>query len=405
MKNLQQLPFHKIKINLQALKKEFWMWLFIGIVLFIIGKWMDNWVFVFFEKHIHNPQMDQFIIFLTEKLLYIILIVFAGFTLFKVWKNEDHKSKAVPALFAVFSTAIISAILKSFFKIPRPFITENLKPLVHAGLDSFPSGHTAVAFALLVPMLRVSKWLGISWVFFALLIGFSRVYEFVHYPSDIAGGIFLGGVMGAIFSHPTTEELLKKWWENSREFRRQSFHFIFGFLIVFSHWIGALRIREILTLLLIGLIIIVLTIRGHLDFVKKILAKFERKRVYDFPGSGPFYFLLAVGICFLIFPIKVAYASILILSVGDSLNHIIAKNRMPKRFNLPWNRRKSLLGVFLGIFAGFFAAQFFVPWYSALIASSLAIILETFPWRVGKIFIDDNLIIPLVSGIIMVILG
>ncbi len=402
---MQQLPFHKVKINLKALKKEFWTWLLIGIVLFIIGKWLDSWIFPFFAKYVHNPQMDQLAIFLTEKLIYIVLAVFAGFTLFKVWKNEDHKSKAVPALFAVFSTAIATAILKSFFNIPRPFVTENLEPLVHADLASFPSGHTAVAFALLVPMLRVSKLLGISWALFAILIGFSRVYEFVHYPSDIAGGIFLGGVVGAIFSHPATEKLLKKWWKNSREFRRQSFHFIFGFLIVFSHWIGALRIREILTLLLIGLVVIVLTARGHLDFVQAILKKFERKRIYDFPGSGPFYFLLAVGICFVIFPVKVAYAAILILSVGDSLNHIIAKNRMPKRFNLPWNRRKSLLGVFLGIFAGFFAAQFFVPWYSALIASTVAIILETFKWRIGKIFIDDNLIIPLVAGVIMAILG
>jgi len=202
-----------------------------------------------------------------------------------------------------------------------------------------------------------------------------------------------------------TEKLLKKWWTNSLEFRRQSFHFIFGFLIVFSHWIGALRIREILTLLIIGLIIIILTTKGHLDFVKKMLDKFERKRVYDFIGSGPFYFLLAVGISFVIFPVKIAYAAILILSVGDSLNHLIAKNRMPKRFNMPWNRRKSLLGVFLGIFAGFFAAQFFVPWYAALIASTVAIFLETFKWRIGKVFIDDNLIIPLVAGTIMVILS
>ncbi len=402
---MQQLSFPKIKINIKALKKEFWTWLIIGVVLFFWGKWLDKRVFQFFAENIHNPQIDAVVVFLTEKFIYIVLAVFAGFTIFKVWKNEDHKSKAVPALFAIFSAAIASAVLKSFFNIPRPFITENLIPLVHADLKSFPSGHTAVAFALLVPMMRVSKLLGILWALFAILIGFSRVYEFVHYPSDIAGGIFLGGIIGAIFSHPATEKLLKKWWENSLEFRRQSFHFIFGFLIVFTHWIGALRIREILFLLALGLVLIVLTARGYLNFIKKFLEKFERQRIYDFPGSGPFYFLLSVGIVLIIFPVKIAYAAILILSVGDSLNHIIAKNRMPKRFNLPWNRRKSLLGVFLGIFAGFFAAQFFVPWYSALIASTVAIFLETFKWRIGNFFIDDNLIIPLTSGLIMFVLN
>lgn len=402
---MNQLPFEKIQINLKALRKEFMLWTLLGIFLFIIGKWLDTWVFDFFEIYVHTPYIDALAIFLTEKLLYIVLFVFALFTSFKVWKNENHQSKAVPALFAVFITAITTAIAKSFFGVPRPFITENIEPLVHAALESFPSGHTSVAFALLIPISRVSRPLGISWALFALFIGFARVYEFVHFPSDIAGGIFLGGVIGAIFSHPATEELLKKWWSESLEFRRQSFHFIFGFLIVFAHWIGALRIREILTLLIMGLVIIILTTRGHLDFIKKMLEKFERQRSYDFIGSGPFYFLLSVGICFVIFPVKIAYASILILSVGDSLNHIIAKNRMPKSFNLPWNRRKSLLGVFLGILAGFFAAQFFVSWFSAIIASTVAIIFETFKWKIGKIFIDDNLIIPLVAGGIMVILS
>jgi undecaprenyl-diphosphatase len=402
---MQHLPFAKIRINIKALRKEFLAWLLIGIILFSLGKWLDKCTFKFFAENVHNQLIDQWIIFLTEKLIYIVLAVFAGFTLFKIWKNEDHKSKAVPALFAVFSAAIASAVLKSFFAIPRPFITENIEALISADFASFPSGHTAVAFALLIPIYRVSKLLGISWALFALLIGFARVYEFVHYPSDIAGGIFFGGIIGAIFSHPATEKLLKKWWKNSLEFRRQSFHFIFGFLIVFAHWIGALRIREIGVFLTIGLILIILTAKKKLPILENFLKQFERKRIYDFPGSGPFYFLLAVGISFVIFPIKIAYAAILILSVGDSLNHIIARNRMPKRFNFPWNRRRSLLGVFLGIFAGFFAAQFFVPWYVALIASTIAIFLETFKWRIGKFFIDDNLIVPLTAGFIMWVLS
>ena len=402
---MNHLPFENIQINLRALRKEFIVWTLIGIFLFIVGKWLDTWVFEFFDAYIHTPYRDAVAIFLTEKLLYIVLFVFALFTGFKVWKNENHQSKAVPALFAVFTTAITTAVLKRFFNIPRPFISQDIEPLVHAALESFPSGHTSVSFALLIPISRVSLPLGISWALFATFIGFARVYEFVHFPSDIAGGIFLGGVIGAIFSHSATEELLKKWWRESLEFRRQSFHFIFGFMIVFAHWIGALRIREILTLLIIGLVIIILTTRGHLDFVKKILKKFERNRKHDFIGSGPFYFLLAVGICFVLFPVRIAYASILILSVGDSLNHVIARNRMPKKFNLPWNRRKSLLGVFLGIIAGFFAAQFFVPWPAALIATTVAIFLETFAWRIWNFFIDDNLIIPLVAGGIMVFLS
>ena len=392
------------KINFRSIKKEFWGWLFIGVGLFLVSRQIDKVVFSFFETYVHGPKLDMIVIFLTERFLYFVLAIFTLVTGWRVWKNPNHHSKLLPGAFAVVTAGIMGVILKQFFGVPRPFFQfPNLDPLVWADLASFPSNHTAVAFALLIPIYRISKILGWAWGLFAIVIGIARVYENVHFPSDIAGGIFLGGVIGAIFSNPNTEMLLRKWWRNL-EFRRQSFHFLAGFLCVFAHWIGVLRWRSVLILLIIGLGLSAFSAKRKIPIVSDLLQMFDRKRDYDFPGRGAFYFLFGIFLTILIFPVKIAYASILILAVGDSLNHLFF-DRTPRRINIPWNRKKNLIGLGLGITAGTFAAQFFVPLWPAFIATSFALVLETMIVRIGRFYIDDNVFVPLVAGFTLIVLS
>jgi dolichol kinase len=390
------------QINFSPLKREISFWIILGVVLLGIGKWADIEVFHLFGQYLHTPFLDIWVPILTEKILYVILGLFAVVTGVRVWRNPDHHSKLVPALFALLATGIITAIFKSFFDVPRPFRVLDLTALVEVSLNSFPSGHTSAAFALLVPLWRISKRIGVLWFLFAILVGYARIYENVHYASDIAGGILVGGLMGAIFSHPVTEKAITTLWKDL-EFRRQSFHFIAGFLCVFVHWIGVLRLREIGGLLLLGLIVSLLSVRGKFPFTANIFKLFDRPRDAHFPGKGAFYFLLGVGLTFAFFEVQIAYASILILAVGDSLNHLFGE-RMPKQFNLPWNRRKSVFGVLLGIIWGVFAAQFFVPFVPALIATTIAIFLETIPWHIGKYYLDDNVLVPLIAGSVLFLL-
>ena len=57
---------------------------------------------------------------------------------------------------------------------------------------SFPSGHTIASFEAAVVMLRNSKKMGIPAMILAVIIAFSRLYLYVHYPTDVIFSVFAG---------------------------------------------------------------------------------------------------------------------------------------------------------------------------------------------------------------------
>ena len=67
-------------------------------------------------------------------------------------------------------------------------------PLLISGLSdfSFPSGHTIASFEAAVALLCGNKKLGIPALILAFLVAFSRLYLYVHYPTDVIFSIFLG---------------------------------------------------------------------------------------------------------------------------------------------------------------------------------------------------------------------
>jgi membrane-associated phospholipid phosphatase len=67
------------------------------------------------------------------------------------------------------------------------------------GYPSFPSGHTAVAFATALTLaLAVRRWWVVAAALaYAALMAYSRLYLGHHYPSDVAAGVVLGASIGA----------------------------------------------------------------------------------------------------------------------------------------------------------------------------------------------------------------
>jgi len=90
-------------------------------------------------------------------------------------------------------------ILKPLFARPRPcdIRPEMLTLVARPHGWSFPSGHTASGFAAAFALWRENRRLGTPALILAAFIGFTRLYLYVHFPTDILGGIALGLALGA----------------------------------------------------------------------------------------------------------------------------------------------------------------------------------------------------------------
>ena len=86
-----------------------------------------------------------------------------------------------------------NVLLKNLVARPRPFVfKEDAMLLIKAPQDlSFPSGHTLSSFVATFSLYRTNKVFGRCALVLAVIIAFSRMYLFVHYPTDILGGILL----------------------------------------------------------------------------------------------------------------------------------------------------------------------------------------------------------------------
>jgi undecaprenyl-diphosphatase len=107
----------------------------------------------------------------------------------------------------IFCAVITNAVIKPLVARPRPcHVFTNIRLLIARPLDfSFPSGHTMSSFAAATIIVHANQTLGIIAFVLAVLISFSRLYLFVHYPSDVlagtAFGVTIACVMLLIFHH------------------------------------------------------------------------------------------------------------------------------------------------------------------------------------------------------------
>lgn len=87
---------------------------------------------------------------------------------------------------------------------PVDFIAKNnLDALIPANVIimhdfSFPSGHTIASFEASVALLMYDKKLGIPALILAILVSFSRLYLYVHYPTDVLVSVVLGTLFALI---------------------------------------------------------------------------------------------------------------------------------------------------------------------------------------------------------------
>lgn len=122
--------------------------------------------------------------------------------------KKTRKIGVAAILSIIMGSLVTNVLLKLVVSRTRPYDhNDNIIPIIKKPRDySFPSGHTTVSFACALVYLRqLPKKYGVSAAALAGLIGFSRLYLGVHYPTDI-----LGGIMVAPLTSELTIRLLNK---------------------------------------------------------------------------------------------------------------------------------------------------------------------------------------------------
>ena len=157
-------------------------------------------------KLIQNPLLDKIMVFFTSLgdngIIWIILLIV-------LLSGKKTRNKGVVLLITVITVYILTNYLKEEFHRVRPYEYMNFIPKVKtSGTSSFPSAHSAVAFAVFGVYyfynLRYKYVIGVI----ALIIAVSRFYLEVHYLSDVLAGIALGLTVSYILFH-VNEIILK----------------------------------------------------------------------------------------------------------------------------------------------------------------------------------------------------
>ncbi|MEG2643157.1 MAG: phosphatase PAP2 family protein, partial [Eubacterium sp.] len=109
-------------------------------------------------------------------------------------KKETRYAGIVMGISVALSAGLVQFGLKPLFNRTRPYLAYNFPILIPAPMGtSFPSGHAATSFAAAWSYFCLYKnklrW-GLLTI--ALGIAFSRLYLFVHYPSDVVVGMIVG---------------------------------------------------------------------------------------------------------------------------------------------------------------------------------------------------------------------
>lgn len=139
--------------------------------------------------------MDNLIIFCAKYLIFFLPLIVIGI-LFQM-KLKNSKQFLVAIIVAGISGLILSMLAGLFYFHHRPFIVQNIQPLVmHSGDNGFPSDHTLLATALATVIYFYRRRLGVAALILALVVGIARVMAHVHWPIDILGGLVLGAIAG-----------------------------------------------------------------------------------------------------------------------------------------------------------------------------------------------------------------
>lgn len=152
---------------------------------------------IWIQENMRSSLMDEIMKLFTKLGDKGLVWIFIGLVFLSLSKYRKTGLTIIISL--LFSFIICNLMLKNYVARIRPY---DFYPYIDLIIDkqndfSFPSGHASASFAAAASIyyskLKYKK-INIAYVFIiiAVLISFSRMYLFVHYPSDILGGLITG---------------------------------------------------------------------------------------------------------------------------------------------------------------------------------------------------------------------
>ena len=147
------------------------------------------------REHLTNPFLDTVMPYITSLarhgefwiLLALILICF----------KKTRKAGVAMGIAMACGYLIGNMGMKNLFVRTRPYNMVEVDLLVAKLSDfSFPSGHTLVSFEAATALTVYHRKWGVAAFALAALIAYSRLYLFVHYPTDVLAGAVLGIAIG-----------------------------------------------------------------------------------------------------------------------------------------------------------------------------------------------------------------
>jgi dolichol kinase len=187
------------------------------------------------------------------------------------------------------------------------------------------------------------------------------------------------------------------------ELRRKTFHLFLGLFFVSTIYYNLLKWWMVVIILIIGLAVSLISKKIKLPLISWFLEKFERNNHIDsLPGRGVFSIFIGVLLSMILFDKNICLAAIMIWTLGDSVSALVGKHFGTKVH--PFNDNRLIEGTIFGIIAGTLGAMFFVELIPAFLAAFTAMIIESIELRFMEEPIDDNILVPLIAGGVLVIL-
>lgn len=153
---------------------------------------LDNSILFFIKNNMHNLILDKVMVMITSLgdngVIWIIIACL-------LIASKKYRNVGLMTLGALLLSSILGdVVLKNIFHRIRPSAAiPSAQLLIAKPMSySFPSGHAASSFAAAGVLSRYLKNYSLGTFAIACLIAFSRIYLFVHYPTDVLAGIVLG---------------------------------------------------------------------------------------------------------------------------------------------------------------------------------------------------------------------